>query len=159
MNRLISTFAAVGVAVLAIPGLALGGNTFGVGGGKTLEGVVKFSFSAHDSPNGPNGYVVEKFTGFGANPPFELEGPVTCLTVIGSHATIGIEIKKGSGSAEPFIGGGFFLFVRDNGEPSDPIMDMFSNSGFFPTPQFGICTPFFEPIFPLTEGNIVVRSD
>jgi len=60
--------------------------------------------------NGPRGYAVEKWRGLegNPNPPFTVAGPVTCLTVIGNHATVGIEIKQATGAAEEFVGGGFF---------------------------------------------------
>lgn len=156
--------ASAALVVLALvgfaPGVAFAAGTFGVGGGKTVQGSIQFSFSAHDTPNGPSGYVVEKFAGLAGNPnvAFTLEGPVTCLTVIGNHATIGIQIKKATGAAEPHIGGGFFLDVEDHGEPSGLTPDLFSNSGFLPAPQHGVCSFFQASVFPVEQGNVVVDS-
>jgi hypothetical protein len=129
---------------------------FAVGGGQ--DAFTQFGFAAQDTPNGPSGFVrIDQFAE-GCCGAFTVEGPVTCLTVVGGYATIGIQIAKGNGTAVGLEGDGFFLFVQDNGPPvgGQPV-DLFSNSGFFPSPQFGTCSVFFTPIFPLTSGNIVVN--
>jgi hypothetical protein len=53
--------------------------------------------------------------GPGPLPPFMLEGPVTCLSVIGNRASFFYEFKH----AEPAVleGGGIQVYVEDNGPP------------------------------------------
>jgi hypothetical protein len=53
--------------------------------------------------------------GDGPLSPFKLEGPVTCLTVVGNRASIFYEFRH----AEPSFleGGGIQIFIEDNGPP------------------------------------------
>jgi hypothetical protein len=55
--------------------------------------------------------------GAGPLPPFMLNGPVTCLTVIGNRASFFYEFKH----AEPSFleGGGIQVYVEDNGRPGN----------------------------------------
>src|SRR5262245_3986047 len=52
---------------------------------------------------------------------FTVRGHVTCLTVNGAEATIGIDVEAGTGTAVPFIGtGGLYLFAWDSDTPGAP---------------------------------------
>ena len=162
MRRIALCLPLVVAVILVFPTFAAASHVYAVGGGETTQGTVHFTVSAHQShqtSKGPSGYVTAKFSGLGDNPSFTLEGPVTCLTVSGSRADVGIRIKKATGAAEPFIGNGFFLFLEDNGGPGAVPPDLFANSGFESPPQQGQCSTSFQPVFPVTKGNVVISSD
>ena len=71
---------------------------FAVGGGKVVSviGERHFSFSAHQTRNGLVGHVVLTSISPIAGD-FELKGHVSCLTVYGNSATIGVAIEKAEG--------------------------------------------------------------
>lgn len=149
-------------AVLAIAGTAGSGHSapprdFAVGAGRTVEGSLHFSISAHDNPNGPNGSGSIKFAGLEGNPnsAFTLKGPVTCLKVTGEHATVGIRIESATGAAEPFVGNGFFFFVEDGGARAE---DLYANSGFTNQVQADTCTLTSAAVFPVEQGNVLVHD-
>ena len=127
---------------------------FAVGGGSLVDagGNAKhFAFSAHAGPNGPSGHVVltQVSTTFGD---FQLQGHVTCLTVSGNRAAIGVGIEKGSGTATGQTG--ILLFVEDNGNGNSGAPDQFDNSGYVGDPS--VC-PVADPTVDVDSGNISVK--
>lgn len=101
------------------------GGDFVVGAGSSefaLGAVGEASFALHatSDPSGarPAGYVTSRGDpdGIGPMEPFTARGPVTCLRVDGNRATIKWRIEHGTGSAEPFEGGGVQSFLEDNGQ-------------------------------------------
>jgi hypothetical protein len=98
--------------------------------------------------------------------PFMFEGPVTCLTVVGNHASFFYEFKH----AEPqhFEGGGIQVYVEDNGPPANgQSVDGFSFDPPIPGPGPGlppiegptVCPP--PPLagyLQMASGNLIVRD-
>ena len=87
-------------------------------GFQDFSGAAEAVLQATQQSLGPTGQVRAKGDLDGdAGPlsPFAFEGPVTCLTVIGNHASIFYEFEH----AEPaeFEGGGIQIFIEDNGNP------------------------------------------
>ena len=79
-------------------------------------------------------------------------GEVTCLTVFGNQATIGIEIVKSSDPA--LIGQGELWSLVDNGPPGDS--DRIAGYAITPTPPF-VCPPLFFNV-PVVSGNYVIHD-
>ena len=101
------------------------GRDFVVGAGSSefalgAVGEASFALWATSDPSSarPAGYVTSRGDPDGPGPmqPFTARGPVTCLRVDGNRATIKWRIEHGTGSAEPFEGGGVQSFVEDNGQ-------------------------------------------
>ena len=91
--------------------------------------------------------------------PSTLDGPVTCLTVIGNDAWIGGEIEKSNDPS--LVGQGAWWHVRDNGQGAGDPPDLTTFSGLgSPEDTADFCAahrPFRFP-FPIDGGNIQVRS-
>jgi hypothetical protein len=112
---------------------------------------VEFVFDARSGPSGQNvnGSVhwIDRAEFFG--------GPVTCLTVTGSRATIGFE---NNGTASDLVKGGFLL-VEDNGTPG---VGRDNVHGTFVTDPPTVCPPntfVFRPEFDLvTSGELSVHD-
>ena len=116
----------------------------------------------------PTGQVRAKgdLDGPGPLPPFALEGPVTCLTVIGNHASIFYDFKH----AEPSFleGGGIQIFIEDNGPPvNGHAVDGMAFLPPIPGPPAGappfqgpsVCPP--PPVTgyqPIDTGNFIVHD-
>jgi hypothetical protein len=79
-------------------------------------------------------------------------GAVTCLSVVGNQATIGIEIVKSSDPA--LIGKGELWSVVDNGSPGDS--DRIAGYEITPTPPT-LCPPLFFNV-PVVSGNYVIHD-
>jgi hypothetical protein len=79
-------------------------------------------------------------------------GEVTCLSVIGNQATVGIEIVKSSDPA--LIGQGELWSVVDNGSPGDS--DRIAGYEITPTPPV-VCPPLFFNV-PVVSGNYVIHD-
>jgi hypothetical protein len=79
-------------------------------------------------------------------------GEVTCLSVIGNQATIGIVIVKSSDPA--LLGQGELWSVVDNGSPGDS--DRVAGFEITPTPPV-VCPPLFFNV-PVASGNYVVHD-
>lgn len=146
--------ATAGLALAAGPPATAAQPEVAAGSGSTLGGALAFTVAAHDAGNGPGGHASVDFAGLGANAPFTLSGPVTCLTVTGSNATVGIRVDKATGAAAPFVGNGFFISLADGGKN-----DLYANSGFTNAVQEGDCTLAQAAVIPLERGNVVVRDD
>jgi hypothetical protein len=79
-------------------------------------------------------------------------GEVTCLSVIGNQATIGIEIVKSSDPA--LVGQGELWSVVDNGSPGDS--DRIAGYEITSTPPV-VCPPLFFNV-PIVSGNYVIHN-
>ena len=80
------------------------------------------------------------------------KGAVTCLSVIGNQASIGIQIVKSSNPA--FIGQGELWSVVDNGSLGGP--DQIAGYEITPTPPV-VCPPLFFNV-PIVSGNYNIRD-
>jgi hypothetical protein len=103
------------------------------------------TIDAHSGPSGenPSGEVTAS-TRFGAD-----TGTVTCLSVAGSRATIGVDFGT------PGVGGGFF-FVEDNDGAGQ---DMFSGAGTPTGEAPSICPASpLSPLAPIPSGDITVHD-
>jgi hypothetical protein len=80
-------------------------------------------------------------------------GEVTCLSVFGNQATVGIEIVKSSDPS--LIGRGELWNVRDNGSPGDS--DRIAGFEITSTPPV-VCPPLFFDV-QVVSGNYVIHSD
>jgi hypothetical protein len=88
---------------------------------------------------------------------FTVKGHVTCLSINGSEATIGINVEAGTGTAVPFIGtGGLYLFAWDSHTPGAP--DQFSNTWWTDSPPMDCTIPPPASGFPLVYGHVEVGS-
>jgi hypothetical protein len=79
-------------------------------------------------------------------------GEVTCLTVIGNQATIGIRIVKSSNPT--FIGQGELWSIVDNGSPGDA--DGIAGREITPVPPVACPLLFFT--VPVVSGNYVIND-
>jgi hypothetical protein len=84
---------------------------------------------------------------------FALVGKVVCLRVAGSHAIVGLIIKRGTGTAAPHKGEAFYLTVNDNRALAAP--DLFDNSGYTGMPVAN-CAYEQVPVDVVTKGDIKV---
>jgi len=79
-------------------------------------------------------------------------GDVTCLSVFGNQATIGIRIVK---SSDPtLVGQGELWNIIDNGSPGDS--DQIAGFEITPAPPL-VCSPLFFSV-PVVSGNYVIHS-
>jgi len=98
----------------------------------------------------PRGTLISDMTNTTAEGRYE--GRVTCLSVFGNQATVGIEIVNASNPA--FVGMGQLWSVVDNGQPGDS--DRIAGYPLSPTPPVA-CPPLFFNVS-LVSGNYVVRD-
>ena len=131
-------------------------------------GDTRNGFAAHSGPEGenPRGHftVTGELLEVGAQEfgRFRLEGPVTCLRVVGNRAVFFYPFKN----ADPEVFGekvnGNFIFVEDNGEPrrssGDGAPDKIDFLGPLPSAVGGTCPTPVEPRFNLEEGNFTVHD-
>jgi hypothetical protein len=115
-------------------------------------------FSAHSGPLGenPDGIIVWFFHSTQAY----YKGRVTCLSVTGNLAVIGVEITETRGES-PFLppnaeGMGAFWSVEDNGEPGAGVDGVTGHPLFFPPPV--VCPPFLPVVQQVFRGNYVVHD-
>jgi hypothetical protein len=108
-----------------------------------------FNLDAHSGPSGENPYGYAR-RGLSLSPVIEVKGPVTCLTVTGNRAVIGIE-NSGYFAGPPSFFRGAFIEVVDGG-----------TSDYLGTPTLLAEPPttcpagpqsFYDPV---VTGNIVV---
>ena len=128
---------------------------FAVGSG-TNEAGERFSFSAHQGPNGPSGYAKINFPASESYPlGFRVQGHVTCFEVDTPNSVrFGIEIEKGSGSIPPGFEG-FTFYMEDNGKRNSQSPDIIGTGFSAEAPtvcpeQFGATT--------VTEGDVRVHT-
>lgn len=163
-----TVLAAIGAALCAVAGAGaagLGGSATGgshlvahnVFGLQTLE-LQDFGFNAKNKQGGQaDGWFTYRDVEDGT--PFSTDGPVTCLTVIGSDAWIGGTIDK---SNDPTVVGlGAWWHVTDNGEGAgaQPDITTFLGIGSLDDAQ-AFCDnhpPYRHP-FEIQGGNIQVRG-
>jgi hypothetical protein len=130
-----------------------GGRDFAVGTGVNEIGHI--SFAAHGGPS-PTEPVTGHFHARGELPgtgEFDLEGPVTCLTVVGNEAGLFYPVRD----PDPLEPEGVFIFLRDNGPPSGEQPDQV---GFIPTTitDTSLCPPLPAEVLDLEHGNITVHD-
>ena len=162
-------FLAAAAAALVVAGIAGAGDTgpsatggvhltvHDVFGLQTLV-LQDFGFNARLRPDGSaDGWYTYRDVEDGV--PFTLDGPVTCLTVIGNDAWIGGEIEKSNDPS--LVGQGAWWHVRDNGEGAGDPPDLTTFSGLgSPEDTAAFCAahrPFRFP-FAIDGGNIQVQS-
>ncbi len=121
-----------------------------------------FGFSAHQSASGAiTGYILSR-SGPGYSSPYEIEGRVTCVRVVGHRASIGGELLRFSAedisSAADYRG--WVFYAEDNrGRPGTP--DRISKHIFVsnapttdcPTPETDSATE------DVSDGDVVVSSE
>jgi hypothetical protein len=79
------------------------------------------------------------------------------LTVTGDHAVVGIRITTATGTAEPHIGNGFFIYVDDVARPG---RDLYADSAdnFKHPVQTGECKIDAPGAFEIQQGNVNVNE-
>jgi hypothetical protein len=94
------------------------------------------------------------------NGAFQVEGPVTCLKVVGNRATVKYRFAKTSGPGAPPPGWGVQVFVEDSGDESVP--DGNATDAPLPPelfdPQADQCELPRGPYNPVDSGDYVVRD-
>ena len=162
------SFLAAAAAALVVAGIAGAGGTgpsatggvhltvHDVFGLQTLE-LQDFGFNAKLRPDGSaDGWYTYRDVEDGV--PFTLDGPVTCLTVIGNDAWIGGVIRS---SNDPTVEGlGAWWHVTDNGEgPNDPpdLTTFLGVGSLAATQAFCDNHPPYRFPFAIQGGNIQVR--
>jgi hypothetical protein len=167
MRRIASAAVITLGALLLSPGAALGSHQesgaegsqrdFAVGTGMNQVGRV--SFAAHGGPS-PLEPVTGHFHARGEFPPtnpFNIEGPVTCLTVVGREAALFYPVRD-PGPTEPH---GVFIYLRDSGNPKPGNAP--DQIGFIPVAG-PITTPPACPLMPplanidLERGNVTIHD-
>jgi len=94
------------------------------------------------------------------NGAFEVQGPVTCLKVVGNRATVKYRFERTSGPGAPPPGWGVQVFVEDSGDPSVP--DANATDAPLPPelfdPQADQCELPRGPFNPVDSGDYAVRD-
>jgi hypothetical protein len=161
---------AFGVVVCALLVLAAsaGGasqsSVVGSGTGHFLETGGAFSLSVNGRGEGPTADGRVRGSGVYVDA-FEVEGPITCMLVVGNRASVKYRFKRASGPGAPPQGGGVQVYIEDNGRPQDgrPV-DRVATEPPQPPGVFdaaaGVCTdPTLNPAWtPLESGDFVVRD-
>ena len=129
-------------------------NVFGL---QTLE-LQSFGFNARLTADGSaDGWFTYRELDDGS--PYTADGPVTCLTVIGSDAWIGATIEHSNDPAS--VGMGAWWHVTDNGEGANATPDITTFLGVGTQEQTQVfCSshpPYRHP-FPIDHGNIQVQG-
>lgn len=110
----------------------------------TTDGLKGYAYGAGELPNGA----------------FKVEGPVTCLKVVGNRATVKYRFATTSGPGAPPPGWGVQVFVEDSGDASVP--DANATDAPLPPelfePQAGQCELPRGPYNPVDSGDYVVRD-
>jgi hypothetical protein len=152
MHRRNKTALAALCVVLTMPAAASAApGDFASGAFKTsILGGLKGNFTGHGSPLDAHGQIhfdqdipSSAFSG--------LKGTVDCVFVHGNSATLTGRLTRG-GAGNSF----FQMGLTDNGEPPDDPPDGF-NLAITPF-ELGCAFPF-DGIFPIEQGNIVVKDN
>lgn len=155
MNRIAMTAAAL-AACPVVPAGAMASHSDGGGQGSSRDFAVgtgqneigRVSFAAHGGPS-PLEPVTSHFHAKGVFPvtgEFNIDGPVTCLTVFDNEAGLFYPVRDPEPTSEP---NGVFVWLRDNGNPASG--DPPDQIGFAPT--FGpISEPPLCPVAPPLSG-------
>jgi hypothetical protein len=96
---------------------------------------------------------------------FEVEGPITCMLVVGNRSSIKYRFRRASGPGAPPQNGGVQVYVEDNGKAQNgqPV-DRVATEPPQPPGVFdaaaGVCTdPTLNPAWtPLESGDFTVRD-
>jgi hypothetical protein len=129
------------------------GHGFAVGGGEAVTGT-NFGFAAHNNPQGSSGFFVATEQA-PIGPGVSVAGKVTCLTVVGNSATLGIEITKSQLPYAP-VGSGLFWALVDNGPPVSGQSADTVEATFTPTPPMKC--PLLPATFLLSHGDVAVGA-
>jgi hypothetical protein len=136
---------------------ATGGGAAVAGQGVTDHGDV-FTFTASSDVSGPRGSVTFTIHRIGLT----VRGPVTCFTVHGSAATIGIRITSASNPG--VVGNGFWLAIQNNltlnGLSNVQMSTRLgtTNPRTRKAPEHGACTTSPKPDKLVTSGSIAIAS-
>jgi hypothetical protein len=76
---------------------------------------------------------------------FQVEGPVTCMVVVGNRASIKYRFRRSSGPGAPPQDGGVQVYIEDNGKPQNGVpVDRVATEPPQPPASFdaaaGVCT-------------------
>jgi hypothetical protein len=102
--------------------------------------------------------------GPGPMEPFDVQGKVTCLRVVGKYASIKYRFDQAAGSLADFRGGGVEVFIQDNGEPRNgkPVdansTDLPQDKDTFPAGASQCDDPRLRPYNKVESGDYVVRD-
>jgi hypothetical protein len=132
---------------------------FAAGGGKTVTDI--FNLAAHGGPLGENAYGHMHARDNPSAPiEFEFRGDVTCMRVIGNNAVVGGPIThfEQVGFPNPQLYHGFTFYVTDNSMLGIPDAISYQFVLFAPPPVCPLPSSVLT-IFPVTQGNVVVRDD
>jgi hypothetical protein len=126
------------------------------GTGRIVAGPIDV-FLHVNAKSGPSGVDPRGHVAFHAAPPavpfpIDIQGRVTCLTIVGNQAIVGLVVTQSKEPGIPEGAGGIFTIV-DMGEPGT--LDRFEGSPL-PAPP-AVCAPPF-PGRPITHGNFVVHD-
>lgn len=110
--------------------------------------------NAISDPDGSNARGHLWYTADASGFTFEEAGEVTCLSVQGNNATIGMRIDRSKLPGFPGEGNGFLFYVSDYGEPGD--MDSHLDVPLT-TPPTTCPTPIVFA-YPQKSGNFVVHD-
>jgi hypothetical protein len=154
------------IALLAFAGGASASHQEGQGSprdfavGTGMNQIGRVSFAAHGGP--PPEPVTGHFHAKGEFPPgneFNIEGPVTCLTVTGRDAGLFYPVRNPDRPGEP---DGVFIFLRDNGntaqgDPRDEIGFLLAPPELIPVQP---ACPFLPlvPRMPIDRGNFTIHD-
>ena len=113
--------------------------------------LIQVHISAFADATGANarGKLISDMTN--ATAPGRYEGQVTCLSVFGNQATVGIEIVNASNPT--FVGKGQLWSVVDGGQPG---FDRIAGHPLTNTPPV-VCPPLFFNV-PVVAGNYVIHD-
>jgi len=164
-----SPAAAAAISVLALAGSAAAQDetrAFVAGSGKghfqESGGPFHLRLGAHGEGSDATGHVTGSGDNFGD---FRVEGPVTCVLVVGNQASVKYRFQHTAGSAAPPEGGGVQVYIEDNGNPTrGRPMDRVATEFPVPPPFFeltaDVCTPpSIVPVWtPIESGNYVVSD-
>lgn len=141
------------------------GNQQATGSGRfaVLPFIISASFevSAHSdlggaNPRGNAAYAADQDLGFSD---FDVRGRVTCLTVVGNKAAIGIKVTRGTFANADVSGQGIVVVIQDNGPPGHGAPDGITNGGFAPGEDLNCAAYIGWPATTLiTSGNFVVKQ-
>jgi hypothetical protein len=167
--RATGAFAAVICSVLAVaaPG-AIGAPSqsfvVGSGTGHFMETGGPFELSVNARGEGPlaDGHVRGSGDYVGE---FQVDGPVTCMRVVGNRASIKYRFRHASGPGAPPQNGGVQVYVEDNGQARNGVpVDRVATEPPQPPELFdaaaGVCTdPTLNPAWNRIEsGDYTVRD-
>jgi hypothetical protein len=99
------------------------------------------------------------FDGAGPLQPFGFTGRVTCVRIIGNHASVKYAFDESTGSGSGFAGGGVEVYVEDNGRTGDAdATDPPQPAGIFQLTASQCDDPTGRPDYnPVDSGDFTVR--